>query len=90
MEEPQLIRVAKALADRTRFRILRAIAESGELCCGDLSRKFPISQATVSHHLKILTEAGLIVARAEGQFHFFRAVPDALRDYRRTISDTIG
>ena len=60
VDHHQLIKIAKALADPTRFSILQAIASAGESCCGDLAKRFPITQATCSQHLKILAEAGLI------------------------------
>ena len=52
MDEQKLIRIAKALADPRRFRILKAIAVSGEVCGGELAEQLPIAQASVSHHLK--------------------------------------
>jgi ArsR family transcriptional regulator len=85
MEARHIERIAKALADPTRFRILKAIAATDEINCGDLARRFPIAQATVSHHLKILEEAGLVHVRAAGQHHFFRADHVALDDYRRAL-----
>ena len=76
--ETAAIRVAKALADPTRFRMLRAIAARAELSCQELTALFPISQATVSHHLKVLSEAGLVAVRQEGTFHHYRVIPAAL------------
>ncbi len=87
MDERQLMRVAKALADPTRFRILQAIAAVDEVSCGDLARQFPIAQATVSHHLKILVDSGLVDARAAGQHHYYRAVRGMLDEYRRALGD---
>jgi len=72
------VRVAKALADPTRFRLLRAIAAREEISCADLTEQFPLAQATVSHHLRVLAEAGLVSARKSGQFHYYRALPAAL------------
>ena len=54
MDDAQLVRISKALADGTRLGILRTIARRGELCCGDVARCFDVTQATVSHHLKVL------------------------------------
>lgn len=84
--ESAAIRVAKALADPTRFRLLRAVAARAETSCQELTELFPIAQATVSHHLKVLAEAGLVSVRREGQFHFYRAVPEALADHGRTLA----
>lgn len=85
MEQNQLIKIAKALADPTRFNILQAIAETGESCCGDLAKRFPITQATCSQHLKILAEAGLVTMRREGQFNHYRVIHRTLDEYRRTL-----
>lgn len=84
------MRVAKALADPTRFKLLRRIAASGEICCRDLVILFPISQATVSHHLKILADAGLVTSRREGQFSYYRVRPGALADHGRELLRAFG
>jgi ArsR family transcriptional regulator len=70
--------VAKALSDQTRIELLLAIAMVPEHSCAELVRAFPVSQATVSHHLKILVAAGLVTVRRSGQFHHYRVVPGAL------------
>jgi ArsR family transcriptional regulator, arsenate/arsenite/antimonite-responsive transcriptional repressor len=82
MSAEQFQRVAKALADPRRFGILERIAAAGpELACQRLCDCFPVSQATVSHHLKELTGAGLVESRREGQYVFYRARPEVLRAY---------
>jgi ArsR family transcriptional regulator len=70
MNDRQLLRALKALADPTRFRMVQEIAAAGELNCGEVAALFDISQPTISHHLKILTDAELIVRRSEGKHHF--------------------
>lgn len=85
MDQRQVIKITKALADPTRFRILQFIASAGESCCGELARHFPITQATCSQHLKILAEAGLVTMRREGQFHHYRLVRETLDAYRRAL-----
>ena len=70
ISDPQLIRALKALADPTRFRMVQEIAAAGELSCGAVAERFDVSQPTISHHLKILMEAGLLVQRTEGKHHF--------------------
>lgn len=89
-EDLEIVKVAKALADPTRFGILRAIAGTSELSCGEIARLFPVSQATVSHHVRILMESGLVNVRREGQFNYLRAVPDRLEWYRRTLQRLVG
>lgn len=74
----QVANVAKALSDPTRLELLLAIAMVEEKSCAELVRDFPISQATVSHHLKVLVGAGLVAVRRSGQFHHYRVVPGSL------------
>jgi DNA-binding transcriptional ArsR family regulator len=75
-------RVAKALADTQRCRILERIAAAqDEMCCSDLVSCFPVSQATVSHHLKELVAAELVDRRKDGQFAYFRFRSDVMQAY---------
>jgi ArsR family transcriptional regulator, arsenate/arsenite/antimonite-responsive transcriptional repressor len=90
MLTPQhVMKITKALVDPTRFRILQAIANTRESCCGDLARGFPITQATVSQHLKVLTDAGLVEARREGQFNYYRMRRDVFDEYQRTLATAL-
>jgi ArsR family transcriptional regulator len=87
----QFQRIAKALADPRRFEILEVIAAAGEeMCCGAVVECFPVAQATVSHHLKELTDAGLIETRAEGQFKLLRARPEVLAEYVGELQRRVG
>lgn len=79
MDESTLMRIAKAIADPTRFAILKAIASREEISCGQLAELFPIAQATVSHHLNVLMNAGLVEMRKQGQHHYFRLQRKAVR-----------
>lgn len=69
----------KALADPVRLRLLSLIASfaGGEACVCDLTDPFEVSQPTISHHLKVLREAGLIESERRGTWVYYRAVPDA-------------
>lgn len=90
-EDAQIVKIAKALADPTRFRILRAIAASDdELSCSEIVRRFPVTQATVSHHVRILVESGLVQMRRAGQFNYLSAVPGRLAWYRRALRRLSG
>ena len=80
------VRVAKALSDATRFRLLATIAARREICCRDLVALLAVSQATVSHHLKVLALAGLVEARREGQFSYFRARGEAIEEYADVLA----
>ncbi|HEU5048841.1 MAG TPA: autorepressor SdpR family transcription factor [Gemmatimonadales bacterium] len=57
----------RALADPTRRRILELLRDR-DLAAGEIAAEFPIAWASVSHHLQVLKEAGLVLARREGQF----------------------
>src|SRR4051812_25837177 len=75
-----LARVFKALADPVRLRLLSMItgAEDGEACVCELTIGFDVSGPTISHHLKVLREAGLIEGDRRGTWIYYRAVPGAL------------
>ena len=91
MMTPQhVIKITKALADPTRFRLLQTIANTRESCCGELARDVPITQATVSQHLKVLTDAGLVEARRAGQFNYYRMRRDVFDTYQRTLAEALA
>ncbi|GAB7191692.1 hypothetical protein NUM3379_24000 [Kineococcus sp. NUM-3379] len=75
-----LARTLKAVADPARLRLLSLIAahEGGEACVCDLTEPLGLSQPTVSHHLKVLTEAGLLTREKRGTWAYFTVVPAAL------------
>jgi ArsR family transcriptional regulator, arsenate/arsenite/antimonite-responsive transcriptional repressor len=81
----ELARTARALGDATRLRLLRLVAR-GEISCQDLTDRVGLAQATVSHHLKVLSEAGLVSARKEGPFHWYRASPGALAAHAAAVA----
>jgi ArsR family transcriptional regulator, arsenate/arsenite/antimonite-responsive transcriptional repressor len=66
MTPQHVMKMTKALADPTRLRIVQAIATAPERCCGDLARDVSITQATLSQHLKVLTDAGLVEPGGKG------------------------
>jgi len=72
LKSEQFHRITKALADPRRYEILRDIARSDEAACKDLRCHFPISAATLSHHIKELSTAGLIEVRREAKFLHIR------------------
>ncbi len=78
-----LARVLKAVADPTRLQLLALIRSAGEACACDLTEPVGLSQPTVSHHLKVLTEAGLIQREQRGQWAWFRADAHRLADLGR-------
>ncbi|MCB1247666.1 MAG: helix-turn-helix transcriptional regulator [Acidimicrobiia bacterium] len=68
----------KALADPTRLRLFSMIAACDEVCACDLTAPLGVAQPTVSHHLKILTEAHLVIREQRGKWAYYRSDPDAL------------
>lgn len=75
----QLARALKAVADPARLQLLALIRSTGEACACDLNEPLGLSQPTVSHHLKTLTEAGLIRREQRGQWAWFSVDEVALR-----------
>ena len=76
----ELSRLFKAMGDPVRLRLLSLIAshEGGEACVCDLSGVFEQTGPTISHHLKVLREAGLISGERRGTWVYYRVEPDAL------------
>ncbi len=90
MGPQQFIKISKALADPQRFAILERIAGGrSEVACKCLVEQFDVAQATISHHLKELANAGLIETRREGQCAYLTARRDTLADYQRELARRI-
>jgi ArsR family transcriptional regulator, arsenate/arsenite/antimonite-responsive transcriptional repressor len=79
-EAARLAGVLKALADPARLRLLSLIQSSpdAEACVCDLTAPLGLSQPTVSHHLRILTESGLLEREKRGVWAYYRLVPSAI------------
>ncbi len=73
-------RAFKALADPTRRRIL-ALLRDEDITAGDIAAKFPVAFASVSHHLNVLKEAGLVLANREGQHIRYSLNTTAFQDF---------
>lgn len=75
----ELARVFKALGDPVRLRLLSLIAsrDGGEVCVCDLTPAFALSQPTISHHLKLLREAGLIGSERRGTWVYYWLLPES-------------
>jgi ArsR family transcriptional regulator, arsenate/arsenite/antimonite-responsive transcriptional repressor len=83
-----LAQVFKALGDPVRLRLVSLIGarEGGEVCVCDLTSAFDLSQPTISHHLKVLREAGLIDSERRGTWVYYRLVPGALERMAAALS----
>jgi len=86
MDRSEVEKISKALADATRLRIFEAISATNHMNCGEIVSMRGVTPATVSHHLKILSEARLIACRREGQFVYSQAVPETIRAYTQALA----
>ncbi len=99
--ELSLDRALNAIADPTRRRILQALKE-GEaeaklhkaatgpcLCAGDIEERVRLSQPTISHHMAILTKAGLVEANKKGQWRWYRRNEKAIRLVLKTLRGSL-
>ena len=82
--------IAKALADPRRVGVLEAIADEQCCACQHLRDQFPVSKATISHHIKELVRAGLVEARREGQFLNVLVRREALEAYAAELLRRVG
>ncbi|MFX1787232.1 ArsR/SmtB family transcription factor [Prescottella equi] len=87
-----LARMFKAIGDPVRLRMLSLIAshENGESCVCDISPAFELSQPTISHHLKVLREAGLLDCERRGTWVYYRVIPSALAQLSAVLSSEAG
>ena len=81
--------VWNAMADPTRREILTML-QNGEMTAGEIADRFDISNATVSHHLKILREAGLITSEKEKQTITYRLNTTVFQDFLKGIAAAVG
>ncbi len=80
--------VLKALADRHRLRIVNLLLRAGgePVCVCEMQPLLDLSQGTVSHHLKLLVEAGIVARERRGTYSYFSLVPGALEAVREVFS----
>lgn len=83
--DAQLAAFAKAIAHPTRVRILRLLARKEARMCSHIVDELPLAQSTVSEHLRILREAGLVQANEDGPRVGYCIVPAALRRFQRML-----
>lgn len=85
-----LARVFKALGDPTRVQLLSIVAahDGGEACVCDLTEPVGLAQPTVSHHLKILVDAGLLHREQRGRWAYYSLVPGALGQLATSLTET--
>ncbi len=84
-ERTELATRFKALADPTRVAIVNSLSAADEVCVCNLTATFDLSQLTISHHLKILREAGLVESTRRGTWVYYRLVPEAIEALRGAL-----
>ena len=85
MDDAVLVKVLRALGDPKRLRMTQEIAAAGELSCGQLAELFDVSQPTISHHLRILREAEILLVREAGQHRFISVNRKLIRGLGRFL-----
>ena len=88
LSEPEAEELAarfKALADPTRVAIVNRLSSADEVCVCDLTDACGLSQPTISHHLRILREAGLVESSRRGTWAYYRLVPEAIAALRGAL-----
>ena len=84
-EAEELATAFKVLADPVRLRLLSIIANTEEACACDLTEPVGRSQPTISHHLALLTDAGLVTREKRGKWAYYRVVPERLAVLRTAL-----
>lgn len=85
-EAEALAGALKAIAEPVRLRLISLVAAHAEACVCELTEPVGLSQPTVSHHLKVLVDAGILARRQRGKWAHYRLVPDTLTEIARLIT----
>lgn len=86
MNEIDIALICKALGDSNRLKIVKMLSDS-EKCACKLLEAFEITQPTLSHHMKILTECGLVNARKDGKWAYYSLNSETLSAFKKFISE---
>ena len=87
--EDHIVKIAKALSDRSRVRILQEIAKRGTITCGDAVGIAFLSQPTCSHHIKVLIDAGLLNAEKNGRHVIISVNRKVLEEFTSLVSVSV-
>jgi len=79
MEKERLLELCKAIGNETRFEIIQLLLKNTQFC-GDLVSELKVAQSTVSHHLKILRQAGIVIAEEQGSWVCYRLNRDVFAE----------
>ena len=86
MTDSQIAEFCKALSDENRVKIIKMLT-GGELCACKILEAFNITQPTLSHHMKLLTDCGLVSARKEGKWSYYAINCEKFSEFKTVISD---
>jgi ArsR family transcriptional regulator len=86
VEAGDMAQIFGALSDPVRLRMLSLVASQDEVCSCSLEEPLGKSQPTISHHTRILAEAGLIVGEKRGRWMWWHVVPERLEDVARILA----
>lgn len=86
MTDEKISEICKAIGDPNRLKIIKMLTQ-GELCACKLLEAFKITQPTLSHHMKILTETGLVAVRKEGKWSYYSINCDMFKDFKNTFDE---
>ncbi|MBK7367555.1 MAG: winged helix-turn-helix transcriptional regulator [Candidatus Eisenbacteria bacterium] len=84
--DEQLAEMAKALGHPARVAILRQLADEGECVCGQIVSALPLAQATVSQHLKVLKDAGLVQGEIDGPRVCYCLDPEGIKKFKKLVA----
>ena len=89
MDDTQILQILKALADSNRLAIIRHLSK-GEACVCELLELFSVTQPTLSHHMRILSEADLVEGRREGKWIHYSIKDATLQAFQNTVQELKG
>ncbi len=84
-----VVKMLKAIADGNRYRIFNLLMDNGETCACELLKDFNISQPTLSRHMKVMVDSGLVSVRKDAQWMKYSVNQDALKVLRDALSGTV-
>jgi DNA-binding transcriptional ArsR family regulator len=90
MKETETIKALKAIAHPTRFQMVQEVAAAGELTCGQLGDRFKLAQPTISHHLKLLVDSGVLLMRRAAQHGIITVNRPLVADLLGTLPERLA
>jgi len=83
----RMAKIAKALGDPIRLQLVDVLRKhAGKVCVCELVPLFDLSQPTVSHHLKVLRDAGVVASERQGLWAYYYVIPDSLKEFSAWLS----